>query len=91
LTERLPIGRAPKYAAYSSYPRSRITDESNKGWRNLGHGEDIGLTLWGKKVVGMPAVLVDASEQVQSALRDLRIALPTSRSVLGDTPQRPAV
>ena len=53
-----------------------FTDSANKWWRNLQGGDEVGVTLRGRKRKGKPSVLADGSEKVQTALRDLLIASP---------------
>ena len=60
-----------------------FTEKANKWWRNLSDGEDIGVTLGGRKMTGSPSVLADGSAQVQSALHDLLIASPRDAAHAG--------
>ncbi len=55
---------------------SCFTDKSNLWWRNLQHGDNVQVTLRGRRIVGVPTVLADGSSQVQVALRDFLIATP---------------
>jgi hypothetical protein len=60
-----------------------FTDRANKWWHNLRGGDDVGLTLRGRKMTGKPSVLADGSTQVQTALHDLLIASPRDASHAG--------
>ncbi len=60
-----------------------FTEKTNQWWRNLRHGDEVQLTLYGRKVVGTPSVLVDGSAQVQDALAEFLIATPRDASHAG--------
>jgi hypothetical protein len=62
-------------------------------WRNLLGGNDVSVTLRGRKVTGRPTVLADGSAQLQTALHDLLIASPRDAAHAGvafDADGRPA-
>jgi len=60
-----------------------FTEKNNQWWRNLRSGDEVELTLRGRRVVGKPAVLTDGSPKVQTALRDFLIATPRDASHAG--------
>ncbi len=60
-----------------------FTDKANKWWLNLQGGDDIGVTLRGRKMTGKPSVLADGSAQVHTALRDLLVASPRDAAHAG--------
>jgi hypothetical protein len=53
-----------------------FTDKANKWWRNLQGGDDVRITLRGRKMTGKPSVRADGSAPVQTALHDLLVASP---------------
>ena len=60
-----------------------FTDKRNRWWHNLKLGEEVTLTLRGRRVVGKPTVMADGSPSMQAALRDLLIASPRDASSAG--------
>ena len=60
-----------------------FTEKANKWWRNLCDGEDVGVTLRGRKMTGNPSVLADGSALVQSALHNLLLASPRDAAHAG--------
>jgi len=57
-----------------------FTDKANRWWLNLQGGDDVGITLRGRKMTGRPSVLTDGSAPVQAALHDLLVASPRDAS-----------
>jgi hypothetical protein len=60
-----------------------FTEKDNRWWRNLEGGDDVQVTLRGRKMTGKPSVLVDGSAQVQTALHDLLVASPRDAAHAG--------
>lgn len=60
-----------------------FTDMTNKWWLNLQGGDDVGVTLRGRKMTGKPSVLADGSAQVHTALRALLVASPRDAAPAG--------
>lgn len=60
-----------------------FTERRSNWWRNLAQGDEVGLTLAGRTLVGTPTVLTDGSTRVQTALRDFLIATPRDASHAG--------
>ncbi len=53
-----------------------LTEKNNKWRRNLRYGDEVQLTLCGRKLAGKPTILADDSTQTRKALHDLLIAVP---------------
>jgi hypothetical protein len=60
-----------------------FTDKANKWWLNLRGGDDIRVTLRGRRMTGKPSVLADGSAQMQTALHDFLVASPRDAAPAG--------